>query len=80
MNSTVNKSGIPLSYIGEGKRVQIIRIDGSDRLKSRLNAIGFVPKTEVFVVKNSTKGPLVISIKGSKIAIGSGIAHKIIVA
>jgi len=42
--------------------------------------MGFVPETPLYVVKNSTKGPLVISIKGARIIIAFDIAQNIIVA
>ncbi len=75
-----NKSGIPLAYIKEGTKVQIIRIDANELLKAKLNAMGFVPETPLYVVKNSTKGPLVISIKGARIIIAFDIAQNIMVA
>ncbi|HOV91001.1 MAG TPA: FeoA family protein [Syntrophorhabdaceae bacterium] len=70
---------IPLAYVNEGSRVRIVRMDLGRGLKARLTAMGIIPNTEIEVVMNSLKGPFVISIKGSRIILGRGIASKIMV-
>ncbi len=71
---------MPLAYVNEGSRVRIIRVDAGNGLKSRLAAMGIIPEAEIEVVMNSFKGPFIISIKGSRIILGRGIAWKITVA
>ena len=44
----------------------------------RLYEIGINPGTEIEVVKNDV-GPLILSLAGHKIAIGRGLAQKIVV-
>ena len=60
-----------------GKKYKIMKIDGGCRLNSRLCAMGFIPG-EVFYVSGASRGgPLCVLIKGTKFAIGRGMAERI---
>jgi Fe2+ transport system protein FeoA len=60
-----------------GKQYRVIRIDGGYRLNSRMCAMGFVPG-EVFYVSGASRGgPRCVVIKGTKFAIGRGMAERI---
>ncbi|HEY4695773.1 MAG TPA: FeoA domain-containing protein [Candidatus Hydromicrobium sp.] len=60
-----------------GKKYKIIKIDGGCRLNSRLCAMGFIPG-EVFYVSGASRGgPLCVLVKGTKFAIGRGMAERI---
>ncbi|HJX01554.1 MAG TPA: FeoA domain-containing protein [Candidatus Humimicrobiaceae bacterium] len=60
-----------------GKKYRIMKIDGGCRLNSRLCAMGFIPG-EVFYVSGASRGgPLCVLIKGTKFAIGRGMAERI---
>ncbi len=60
-----------------GKKYKIARIDSGCRLNSRLCAMGFIPG-EVFYVSGASRGgPLCVMVKGTKFAIGRGMAEKI---
>jgi ferrous iron transport protein A len=41
--------------------------------------MGLLPKTQVTVVRNGRPGPLVISVRDSKMVLGRGMADKIMV-
>lgn len=60
-----------------GKKYKIIKIDGGCRLNSRLCAMGFIPGEGFYVSGASLGGPLCIMIKGTKFAIGRGMAERI---
>ncbi len=68
---------MPLSMISEGKRAILKKITGGRQLRGRLAALGLLPGTELEVVQNSGQGPFVISVKGSRIVIGRGMASRI---
>ena len=74
-----NKKSIPLSIVKAGEKVRLVSIDAGRGLKSRLTAMGLVPNVEITVVNNSHPGPFVISVKDSKMILGRGMAHKIVV-
>ena len=69
----------PLSMVGTGEKVKLVRIDAGQGLNSRLASMGLVPNVEITVVNNGHPGPFVISVKNSKMMLGRGMAHKIMV-
>ncbi len=69
----------PLSVVPAGETVKLAKIDAGRGLNSRLASMGLLPNVEITVVRNSHPGPFVISVKGSKMMLGRGMAHKIMV-
>ena len=70
---------ITLDSLKENEEAQIIRINGGRNLVLRLSDMGLVPNTKFKVVLNSYFGPVLIEVRGSKLAIGRGMAKKILV-
>lgn len=60
-----------------GKKYKIVKIHGGYRINSRLCAMGFVPGEEFYVSGASRGGPRCVMVKGTKFAIGRGMAEKI---
>lgn len=75
----LGKSGVPLSTIQIGSEVTLAGINAGSELRSRLAAMGLVPKAKFKVVSNNASGPFVVSVKGSKIMLGRSMVHKITV-
>lgn len=69
----------PLSKVQAGETVKLAGIKAGRGLNSRLASMGLVPNVKIKVVSNSRPGPFVISVKNSKIMLGRGMAHKIMV-
>jgi len=69
---------LPLSMLSSGKDGLIKKVAEGERLRARLNAMGFTPGTRIHIVRNDV-GPLVISLLDYRIAIGRGMAQKILV-
>jgi len=69
----------PLSMVGAGQTVKLVSINAGQALNSRLTAMGLVPNVEITVVSSGHPGPFVISVKDSKMMLGRGMAHKIMV-
>lgn len=70
----------PLSDLPSGACGVVARLDGGTELRSRLVALGFAAGAEVTVVQNVGRGPLIVSLIGSQIALGRGEAGKVVVA
>jgi Fe2+ transport system protein FeoA len=68
-----------LSEIDEGTRVTVVGIQGGRGIRSRLTAMGLLPGTKITVLRNGGSGPFVVSIKNSRMALGRGVADKIMV-
>lgn len=65
----------------EGK-LKIIKIDAGREARGRLTALGFHPGDIVLRLSNGNWGPILVknmSINSSKIALGRGMAEKILV-
>jgi ferrous iron transport protein A len=69
----------PLSKVKAGETVKLAGIEAGRGLNSRLASMGLVPNVEITVVSNSRPGPFMISVKNSRMMLGRGVAHKIMV-
>jgi len=74
-----DKQTRPLSKVRAGETVKLVAIEAGRGLNSRLASMGLVPNVKITVVNNSQPGPFVISVKNSKMMLGRGMAHKIMV-
>ncbi|MGC9003046.1 MAG: FeoA family protein [Dictyoglomus sp.] len=70
---------IPLAMVSEGERVEIVDFIKPGRgLLCRLRDIGISPGRIVEVLANQGHGPILLKIGESRIAIGRGMAMKIL--
>ncbi len=61
---------IPLSELSEGERGVIVRLNGSGRFRKRLQEMGFVKGTELFVEKYAPlRDPIELVIKGYHVSL-----------
>ena len=68
-----------LSRIDPGEEVTLIDIEGGRGLRSKLYSMGLVPGANLKILSRSGSGPVMIAVKDSRLAIGRGMAEKIIV-
>ena len=68
-----------LSTIDPGKEVTLIDIRGGRGVRSKLYSMGLVPGATLKILNRSGLGPVMIAVKDSRLAIGRGMADKIIV-
>ena len=73
------KKARPLSKVQAGETVKLVGIEAGRGLNSRLASMGLVSNVKITVVNNNQPGPFVISVKNSKMMLGRGMAHKIMV-
>ena len=71
---------MPLSMANKDKLLKITNIVGGRNVKQRLSALGLYPGSVIKMVTNDFGGPLIIEVNNSKIAIGRGMAQKILVS
>ncbi len=79
MEQAGQSRAMQLSDVETGRRVFIVAVSAGHGLQGRLAAMGLVPGVQVDVVLNSSKGPFIIAVKGSRIILGHGMAGKVIV-
>jgi ferrous iron transport protein A len=68
-----------LSEIEEGVSVTVVGIQGGRGIRNRLTEMGLLPGAEITVLRNGGRGPFVICVKNSRMALGRGVADKIMV-
>ena len=68
-----------LSGINAVENVILIDIEGGRGIRSKLYSMGLVPGAKLTVLTQNAAGPIMIDLKNSRLAIGRGIAQKIIV-
>jgi Fe2+ transport system protein FeoA len=71
---------MPLSLVLPGEKVVIDRLVGGNRMQQRLADMGLTPGTGIEVIKSSGPGPLIVAFRGSRIALGRGLSHKVLVS
>lgn len=70
---------IQLLKLRHDDKARISSINGGQALTSRLRAMGIYPGAVVKKMLSPSRGPVVIEVLNSKVAIGRGMAEKIMV-
>jgi ferrous iron transport protein A len=70
----------PLLLAGEGERVRIVAYRSGREMERKLADLGLTVGSEVTVLSRHGHGPLVVARDHVRIAIGAGIAHRVLVA
>ena len=70
---------MPLAFLGEGESGRVVEVRAGRGLTRRLLAMGIAPGMKVRVLKSSGLGPILIEVGQTRVALGRGIAMKIIV-
>jgi len=69
----------PLAMAGVGEKVRLESVHGGEKLIHRLTALGLTPGVTLSIVQDAG-GPLLLSVRDSRIALGRGMAHKVMVS
>jgi ferrous iron transport protein A len=69
-----------LDLIAEDTKAKVIDIQGGARIRQRLSQMGIHPGDIVTILRyGALRGPLLIEVHGSQVALGRGIASKVVV-
>jgi ferrous iron transport protein A len=68
-----------LSNLAPGEVGEVHKLVGGWGFMSRLATLGFTPGAKFTMVQNFGHGPLIVSIRGTRIALGRGEAAKVYV-
>lgn len=69
---------IPLSVVDVGEKNCIYKITGKDEVRQHLAEMGFVIGEEIVIV-SKIMGNVIISVKGSRVALDRDMANRILV-
>jgi len=72
---------MPLSMVAPGQVVQLVAVHGGWGIRQRLADMGLNPGVKVRVIQSgfSGGGPIIIAVRDFRLALGRGMAHKIMV-
>ncbi len=69
----------PLSMLTPGESGRIAAINADQHTMSRLHSTGFSVQTQVKMIQNTGKGPLIVFVRGTEIALGRREAGSIMI-
>ncbi|MCD6592825.1 ferrous iron transport protein A [Candidatus Bathyarchaeota archaeon] len=70
---------MPLAMLPENEEARVVEVRGGRGLVRRLSELGFTPGARVKVLFSNSPGPVLINVRGSRIALGRGLLMRIIV-
>lgn len=79
MNNTAIHYNKPLSEIKKGDSVTLNEVAVGRELTSRLTSLGLTPGVVVQVLQNQGRGPIIVNVRGTHVALGRGEAEKLLV-
>ena len=70
---------MPLAILSENEEAKVVEVRGGRGLVRRLSELGFTPGAKVKILFSNSPGPVLIDVRGSRIALGRGLLMRIIV-
>lgn len=70
---------VPLASVSEGERVRIVAIIGGRGVTRKLTDMGLPIGSELTVLHRQIGGPLVVASRDVRMALGAGMARKVLV-
>ncbi len=70
---------VPLGTLTPGEVGRVYQLRGGRKFVARLAALGFTPGAPVQVVQNYGMGPIIVSIRGTQVALGRNEARRVLV-
>jgi Fe2+ transport system protein FeoA len=74
-----NTNSICLAELTTGERATLLKFADSRAVTNRLASLGFTPGAQVDMTQNYGHGPLIVTVRGTRVALGRGEAAKILV-
>jgi ferrous iron transport protein A len=73
------RAPIPLTELDTDEEGAVVGLDGGRTLVSRLATLGFTPGAPLKMIQNFHRGPLIVRVRETRIALGRGEARKVVV-
>jgi Fe2+ transport system protein FeoA len=70
---------MPLGMVRPGEVATVVGLNGGMGLCRKLADMGLTPGVSLKVVHSQGRGPILIDVRGSRIALGFGVAQKVVV-
>jgi Fe2+ transport system protein FeoA len=70
---------IPLAQLTTGEDAHLVNLSKGLAFIGRLTSLGFTPGVHIHMIQNIGHGPLLVSIRGTRVALGRNEARSILV-
>ncbi len=70
---------VAMSSLTAGEHATILSFGSGRAVQNRLASLGFTPGVDVDMTQNYGFGPLIVTVRGTRVALGRGEAAKIMV-
>jgi len=70
---------MPLTFARENQAVRVLSIRGGRGIAAKLRGMGIRPGALVVPIGKTAGGPVLLMVAGSRIALGKGVAQRILV-
>jgi ferrous iron transport protein A len=79
-NQKVQQQGLKaVSDLPAGGRAVVHLLRGGEEFNHRMVTLGFTPGVEITVVQNYGRGPILVTVRDTRVALGRGEALKVLV-
>ena len=75
----VDQQGLRLSDLGVEEKGVVIALQNGRSVNNRLVSLGFTPGVMIEMTQNYGHGPLIVTVRGTRVALGRGEASQIVV-
>ncbi len=74
-----NTDQISMAELASGEHAILLAILGGRAVNNRLASLGFTPGVELNMTQNFRHGPLIVTVRGTRVALGRGEAAHMLV-
>ncbi len=74
---TLSDDPCPLSTLPTGEHGEVVLLTVGKEALRRMVSLGLIPGTKIAVIQNPRYGPLIVSVRDVRVAIGRGEAQKV---
>ncbi|MEA2066510.1 MAG: FeoA family protein [Thermotogota bacterium] len=75
----MNEHTMPLAMARPGETLKVVGLRGGWGIHKRLTDMGLTSGVHIRVINSQMPGPVVIELRGSRVALGRGIAQRVMV-
>lgn len=75
----MTNQAMPLAMARAGEVVTVVSVRGGWGLQRRLADMGLTPGVRIRLINNQIAGPVLVELRGARVALGRGVAQKIMV-
>ncbi|MFW6181046.1 MAG: FeoA family protein [Spirochaetota bacterium] len=73
-------SAVPLSTLSSGQSARVVFIEGGVGFRRKMTDMGIIPGKSITMAQGWGRGPRVVVVEDTRVMLGHGMLHKILVS